>query len=366
MFRFLWKEKVKDFVLYDSGIVILDDTDKVKVINKEGILLAGCQLENVVESLHRFNTEGLVIKSEDEKGVFIDNPFKHLNHKSIREGFICSYISCNRPIIISSEWLSYYPVEIQTKGIDVINEVVKWQTDKITNVKLLDDLLLSIDNDFIKVYNLLTGKLINKVAYRKSLTSFKHQDNRSFDIKVEDFLGIKDDDLWIRLNSGELKSFSLLSGLSSNIIDEKDIKVILSANEQNNFSSIPKANLVQMDSKNNEIIGLRNMYYIKLDLKKNNLVLEYKDISSSMISFDIKSSYREKVLPVGNGCIYFCDDEKGKIGVFDRAKEEVIWSYQLEIENGGIAKILKMEYSNDLWCILDRNKFLHTFRSSKL
>ena len=59
--------------------------------------------------------------------------------------------------------------------------------------------------------------------------------------------------------------------------------------------------------------------------------------------------------------IYFCDDQQGKIGLFDRAKKEVVWSKELEMEHDGIAQILEVEYADNKWYVLDRNDTLHVF-----
>ena len=80
-----------------------------------------------------------------------------------------------------------------------------------------------------------------------------------------------------------------------------------------------------------------------------------------MTAHKINSNYRNYSFPIDEQFIYFCDDRQGKIGVFDRDKKEVVWSYELDMERDGIAQILEMKYADNRWYVLDRSDTLHIF-----
>jgi hypothetical protein len=118
---------------------------------------------------------------------------------------------------------------------------------------------------------------------------------------------------------------------------------------------------MQLDENKGEIIGLRDKYFFIIDLKELNPTRKYINVGGSMDAFNITSSYRNQTFPYDKQFIYFCDDRQGKIGVFDRDKKEVVWSYKLEMEKDGVAQILEMKYSNNRLYVLDRNNTLHIF-----
>ncbi|WP_353485403.1 hypothetical protein [Haliscomenobacter sp.] len=183
--------------------------------------------------------------------------------------------------------------------------------------------------------------------------------------EVRFILGIRNSFLWVSLSSGNIVGLDVLSGVYCKNIGHnevsKDIFPYLKEGD-----SVPHGDKMQLDVTSGELITLRNKYYIYANLNDLEPWLDYIDVSDSMGKHQLESSYRNNVFPIDENYIYFCDDRRGKIGVFDRHKREVVWSYELEMERSGIAQILEMKYANDRWYILDRNDTLHVFERIKI
>lgn len=118
---------------------------------------------------------------------------------------------------------------------------------------------------------------------------------------------------------------------------------------------------MQIDTNTGLLIGLWSKYYIEVNLNDASLPVKYTDLSESLESASISISYRSHTFPYDSKSIYFCDDRQGKIGIFDRDKKEVVWSYELDMERDGIAQILEMKCVDNRWYVLDRNDTLHVF-----
>jgi hypothetical protein len=177
---------------------------------------------------------------------------------------------------------------------------------------------------------------------------------------ITNILGIHEDNLWLGISSGKLIELNIRTGKLERELGLQESQFLNFNYSIKEGDYIPWGDLMQLDKIKEQIIGLRDKYFMKIDLV-NTQIREYIDVGRSMNAFDINSSYRNYVFPSDENYIYFCDDRQGKIGVFDRNKLEVIWSHELEIEHDGIAQILEMKYEDNRWYVLDRNDVLHIF-----
>jgi len=177
---------------------------------------------------------------------------------------------------------------------------------------------------------------------------------------ITNILGIHDDNLWLGISSGKLIKLNIRNGKFVGELGFQDSQLPNFGYLIKEGDYIPWGDLMQLDERKAQIFGLRDKYFMKIDLN-NNQRREYIDIGKSMNAFKINSSYRNYTFPSDEKYIYFCDDRQGKIGVFDREALEVIWSYEIEMERDGIAQILDMKYEDNRWYVLDRNDVLHIF-----
>lgn len=221
------------------------------------------------------------------------------------------------------------------------------------------DITLDIRNDFLEIHRLsLEGKNFWKLSLSKS-----YLDNRKEYLKEEfrSVIGSYHDSLWLSLNSGRVIAISLDKGSLEHQIGFRESDLPQFPFEVKEGDYLPFGELMQLDEDKGEIIGLRDKYFMKVDLNQSEPRRKYIDVGQSMAAHKISSSYRNYSFPIDEQFIYFCDDRQGKIGVFDREKKEVIWSYELDMERDGIAQILEMKYANNRWYVLDRNDTLHIF-----
>jgi hypothetical protein len=240
-----------------------------------------------------------------------------------------------------------------------IGDAVFQQIDFNINCTLSNgNILLDIDKDTEIRRITLGGKIIWEYTISGKYLDIRGEECRSL---IKNVLGVYNDILWLSLTSGELVGIDIQTGkhlyrLGFNEISEPNFPYQIQAD-----AYLPFGDLMQLDEEKGEIIGLRNEFFIKLDLNRTALNREYINVSETMKACKISSSYRNLIFPSDEGHIYFCDDRQGKIGVFDRHKLEVIWSHELEIEHDGIAQILEMKYEDNRWYVLDRNDVLHIF-----
>lgn len=215
------------------------------------------------------------------------------------------------------------------------------------------EFMLNIDNE---------SNTLNSVSIEgEKLWSFSIS-GEYFDIRGEDqktsymgTLGIHNGVLWIWLSSGELIG-----------LDEKTgelTKRIRSGGSKDN-PEFKFGGAMQIDADTSSLIGLWSKYYIEINLNDPNLSVKYTDLSESLEAISMSISYRSHAFPYDTKSIYFCDDRQGKIGVFDRGKKEIVWSYELDMRRDGIAQILEMKYADNKWYILDRNNTLHIFEKA--
>jgi len=163
-------------------------------------------------------------------------------------------------------------------------------------------------------------------------------------------LGTHNGTLWVWLSSGELIG-----------LDEKTGELVkeIGLEDSHDNHEFKFGGAMQIDTNRAQLIGLWSKYYIEVDLNDASLPVRYTDLSESLESASISISYRSHTFPYDSKSIYFCDDRQGRIGVFDRDKKEVVWSYELDMRRDGIAQILEMQYAHNRWYVLDRNDTLH-------
>jgi len=183
---------------------------------------------------------------------------------------------------------------------------------------------------------------------------------------VFQFIGCYKENLWFSLFSGNLMAFHANLGIRSYFIGFSESELPAFPFSVKIGDYLPYGELIQLDESKGELIGLRSKYFVHVDLNQSKLKREFVDIGKSMSYHDMESSYRNSYFPIDENYIYFCDDRRGKISIFDRCKCEVVWSYELEMERSGIAQILEMKYANDHWYVLDRNDTLHVFERTKI
>ncbi|AYB29382.1 hypothetical protein [Chryseolinea soli] len=176
---------------------------------------------------------------------------------------------------------------------------------------------------------------------------------------VKNLLGVYGSRLWFGLLSGKILGLNIKTGALEHQVGFKESDLTPFSYNIKEGDYLPFGDMMQLDKNKGEIIGLRDKYLMKVNLDQSNPAREYLNVGQSMATHKIISSYRNNDFPLNANFIYFCDDRQGKIGVFDRKRQEVVWSHELEIEKSGIAQILEMKYANNRWYVLDRNDTLH-------
>lgn len=217
--------------------------------------------------------------------------------------------------------------------------------------------MLDFDNNSLNVSRV---DILGQAIWKFHATG-KYFDSRRMEQEtvLKNIIGLYNGILWISLSSGELIGLDQSTGILKHNIGFKESLIPSFPYEIKEGDYLPFGDKIQLDNIKGEIIGLRGNHFSNVDLKQATPKREYFDISQSMKIHKIQADYRNPTFPIDEDFIYFCDDRQGKIGVFDRKRQEVVWSYELEIEKIGIAQILEMKYANNRWYVLDRNDTLH-------
>jgi hypothetical protein len=213
-----------------------------------------------------------------------------------------------------------------------------WSSNRITCSTVLNNFLLSIEKGELVNYNLLTGDILWKIQVEN--------------LQIQYFLGIYNNILWIILSSEELTGINIESGN----IEFNGINMVI---KSGGITSIPRS--IQLDIQCGEITGFSNTFFTRINLNNNiNPVKEDYDLSTTMFKNQIEASFIGD-FPMDRQYIYFCDDRRGKIGILDRAKLEVVRSYELDMKKGGISQIREMKVAGNRWYVQDRHNTLHIF-----
>jgi len=214
------------------------------------------------------------------------------------------------------------------------------------------------DLSSIDAVSLTSGELIWSF---NDFKKYKDLMGGQIDVQVKNLLGSHNMNLWFGLSSGSVIALDSKTGDLVYELDDKNSNISETPLKVLSGEYLPFGELMQLDEGRDEIIGLRDNYFMRVDLNQPKLERVYINVTSTMEAHKIASSYRNTTFPSDEKYIFFCDDRQGKIGVFDREKLEVIWSYEVEIEKKGIAQILEMKYKDNRWYVLDRNDVLHIF-----
>lgn len=158
-------------------------------------------------------------------------------------------------------------------------------------------------------------------------------------------LGIYNDILWVLVAETDLIGLCVNTG--------KELHLIKAAKQ------------LALDANSGELIGLHFDQLFRVNLNESDPVFERIDIASIMGVHDMSADFTDKLIHFEDQYIYFCDGDKGKVGVFDREKMEVVYSYSLEIAQGGVRLILDFKIDGDKWYIHDRRKVLHVLEFKK-
>ena len=249
--------------------------------------------------------------------------------------------------LINKDFVSLWEKEIK------LGKTVHIDNDTLINTKYLNDqVIIGYDlESFEELWN------VDIAEYGQ----FKDIRQELQDGLITHVLGTFGDTVWFGVSSGSLMGVNIKTGELKHQLGFKDNDFPKFPFEVKEGDYLPFGELMQLDEDKAEIIGLRDKYFIKVNLGQSEPRRKYIDVGQSMTAHKISSNYRNYSFPIDEQFIYFCDDRQGKIGVFDREKQEVTWSYELEIQKGGIAQILEMKYSNNRWFVLDRNDILHIF-----
>lgn len=361
MFKLIRQERAKHFDTSNDYLIIIDDKMNLKLYKSDNVEFSE-KLEGDFTNVNSLDYGKFLIKRDDNTALVLKSISNSYELSPDFNEVPISDISEEKDIALSINWISYYPVEIESKFIDLKSKNVLWSSKNITSCSMIGDVLLSIEYENLVVYQLHDGCLKSRFDLTPYLIDFTTTDQSKSEGKIQNYIGLTGGVLWIGLSSGRLLAINTTIGSLEHQVGFQESPLPEDfPYEIREGDYLPFGELMQLDVDKSEIIGLRNRYFMKVDLSKSVPRREYVDIGESMEAHQISSSYRNYTFPFDAQFVYFCDDRQGKIGVFDRNKKEVVWSYQLEMERDGIAQILEMKYADNRWYVLDRNDTLHIF-----
>lgn len=360
MFKILKKYKANKFLISDNQLVLLMN-DEV-FLYKDDILKFHNTLNGNFTSIYQLHKEGYLIRKDDNTALVLASSNEKYQLSSFLEDTPVDDIDPTGEYILYSTYLSYYPIEVETKLIRIKDGITKFSSKELGHYIFIKDVLIIVGKENMGFYQLPDLTLKSQIQIAPYLNSFMTTDQSKSEDKIQNYIGLAGSVIWLGLSSGRLLAVNIEKGSLEYQIRSKESRFPEDFSyEVKDGDYLPFGELMQLDEKKGEIFGLRDKYFMKIDLNNGEIRREYIDIGKSMEAHDMSSSYRSYTFPCDEQLIYFCDDRKGKIGVFDRLKQEVVWSYELEMERDGIAQILEMKYSGNRWYVLDRNNTLHIF-----
>jgi hypothetical protein len=352
MFKLKDKISASHFDIFEDNLITLSG-NTLRLYNRGQTKLID-ELDHNPTNLFPINN-GIFVTTQDNDKTTIINTID-ISLTEINNASLCpiSEIDRDTGIGLCQNWLSYYPIEIESKFLHITTNNVLWASKNITSCALFNKNVISIEHDNLVFYDIQNGHRKAETNLNLQLREFVTTSQLRIKEKIQHYIGIIDNTLWIALSSGRLFAIDLSSGTIKDVIDASKVNT-----ETKDDSYIPYGEFMQLDKESNEMIGLRGSYFMKIDLSSTPLKRQYIDVSASFAQHKLSASFRNFTFPIDKKHIYFCDDRSGKVAVFDRDVQKVIWSTALDIENEGIAKIIEMKVSNNIWCILDRNNTLH-------
>jgi hypothetical protein len=354
--RFIFKEKtpnVKSFDLFKGRLYY--QTNDLEISNLPNFDILSLDIKYTGEIF--IIQHVLIWQDYRGKAVIYDLKKSALVFSNIHEGENCTF----RRVDLTSLGLL-----MAIRRLDGKKQICLFDLDNKTFSEINLDINHSVKSGIILLNS--NGIEIKRISITGDLLwifaiegEYKDMRGESCKSKEQNILGLYGSVLWLALSSGELVGLENNTGVLENVIGFQESSLPEYPYKVKEGDYIPFGEQMQLDSQQGEIIGLGDNFFIKVDLKEEPFQREYIDVSQSMKAHHMSASYRNYSYPIDENYIYFCDDRSGKIGVFDRNKQEVVWSYELEMERGGIAQILEMKYSEGYWYVLDRNDTLHVF-----
>lgn len=350
MMKFLEKiSGVKDFSIFDNELVYLSDECKIPY-------LSNIDVDNLVTDkkypgnifiisnflvwqdmygkslIYDLSSEVILFKNSKGDEVYT---FRRLDiiHKNL--------IIANRRINGQKE-LCFF--DTNSRSFEPINREIQVSIDG-------GELMLNIDKESKTLASInLEGKEHWSFSVSGKYVDIRGDEKQTIYMGT---LGLHNGVLWVWLSSGELIGLDKRTG---------ELVKKIGLETTNNEQEFKFGGAMQIDTDTSSLIGLWGKYYIEVNLNDSSLSFKYTDLSESLESKSMSINHRGNSFPFDAESIYFYDnDYLGKIGVFDRDKKEVVWSYELDMKRDGIAQILEMKYANNRWYVLDRNDTLHIF-----
>jgi outer membrane protein assembly factor BamB len=338
---------VKDFSTYDNNLVYLSNECKIPY-------LPSIDIDTIVTD-KKYPGEIFII------GDFL--VWQDMYGKSV------IYDLRNKSILFennkSEEVYTFRRLDLIQKGLLVVNRRINGQKkvcffniyskdfepiNREIQVSTYGGMMLNIDKESTTIARInLEGKELWSFSVLGKYTDIRGEEQRTIYMGT---LGLHYGILWIWLSSGELIGLDEKTG---ELVKKIGLETSIN-NEKFKFGGA-----MQIDANTASLIGLWSKYYIEVHLNDPRLQVKYTSLAESLESSSMSISFRSHNFPYDAKSIYFCDDRQGKIGVFDRDKKEVVWSYELEMKREGVAQILEMKYSKNRLYVLDRNNTLHIF-----
>jgi hypothetical protein len=317
-----WMSRVIDnasaITLFDGNIYCSKDFNSTIINSTNGDIFKECDYD-IILILFGLG-KCLAVKKEDEKRklLLLNQAGNELWKTEIKIG---KFITYNSEIIFNTSYLNDQIIN----GYNLTDFGSLWQFDVAAYAKFYD-------------------------IYQESRQGL-----------IAHIIGVHKNTFWFGLTSGKLLALDIRTGILKHEIgfNESDLPVFQFQIKQDDY--IPYGEFMQLNTKRDKIIGLRDKYFMYIDLKDQNPTRRYVEINRSMELHKISSIYSNYTFPSDENFIFFCDDRKGKIGVFDIVNLEVVWSYEIEMQKHGISQILDMKYVDNIWYVLDRNNTLHIF-----
>lgn len=234
----------------------------------------------------------------------------------------------------------------QVTGIfNISTNSVHWLDQDVYSLYILNGSALGFEGSTLKCYDttreLLKWKIdiSNEIESRIDVILSSKSDIREI---VSIYLNL----IWLISENNIVYAVSLSDG---------QIRYVIEAIKDFFDSSVyyPKTFKFRLDSDSGKLVGLTKDVYIEIDCYNAKV-----SISRSKDSFEIKNIINDiSDFAMDHNYIYFLQRRPGKLGIFNRNKKGVEWTYQFE--DGVIPNQVKSE-SGHVY-VLDTNHTLHIF-----
>jgi len=342
---------IKSFVLHENNLITLDtsnelfgidvksgykyDSKKVGKLQLAGDFLFHSSWEGYTESVYDLSTNQLVFDSNDYESKITFKPNLTLGKQLFgrsrdKDGFSSNEVfdSVNRKFVSTGNRL---------RASDSNSILLSWNGHEETLIEAFD-------------------KSLNKVWEYTFNEIMIDQRGKEQAVQINQIIGSIDSLLWISKTSGEIIALHKSTGHLKYKIDKSKTSL-----ETNNIASSFRGHTMQFSKNKDKLIGLRRTNYFEIDLTKDTIKRQVFDFSRVFEKANIESQFRDLEFPISDKNIFFCDDSKGKIGLFDYVNRELVCTYQFETDNEVISQINKLDFHNDKYYVLTRNNELYEF-----